>query len=210
MLGSDPNYIYDEHNVYAKLQFINFSAPEWPTWFKNAYRPSVSILQLDDEHILSAQRIGGLKHLDYFPKKDHAGMVPLGSSKSFDLKGQILSDEVVNIAPEEREFEVVSVSHMRKRPLSTEEQFSPSCLVEEISAYLENIQVNEEVRRRSREDDDTGIEYAEDLVDRAFDENLDLADVFGWSRREREEDFMYDDNMVAVPINREADDRSSS
>ena len=142
------NWIYNENHVYEKLQFINFSehetptwfrnahvADEWPTWFRNAYRPSVSVLRLDAEHVLIAQRLGGLKHLDYFPKKDHAGMVPIGSSKSFDLKGQILSDEIATIALEESDFEVVKVSHMRKRPLSKEVQFSPACLVEEISAY---------------------------------------------------------------------------
>ena len=189
MLGSDPNHVSE------KLQFIDINVIH--QWFRYVYRPSVSILRLendegisgDTQHVLVAQRKDGMKRLKFFPKIEQAQIVPLGSSKHFDYKGRCLDEEVVE--SQERTFPVAMVSHMRKKTLQKEEHFSPSELVGEIASYLERMKNAEEVmltRWGLRRVDET-----EDLVDQAL--RPDGVQIVS------ESDYRYDNDMVAIPFN---------
>ena len=131
-----------QNHVSEKLQFIDLpSNGNTPDWFSTGFRPSVSILRLEDnvgaQHVLVAQRKGGIKHLKYFPKVEQAEIVPLGSSKHFRLDGNHLSEE--EVSAQGRNFPVVLVSHMQKSKLTKEEYFSPLGLVREIASYLEEL-----------------------------------------------------------------------
>ena len=138
MLGSDPNHVSE------KLQFIDISE-RMPDWFQRGFRPSVSLLRLendediggDAQHVLVAQRNDGMKRLKFFPKIEQAQIVPLDLSKHFDFKGNCLNEEEVE--SQERTFPVAMVSHMRKKKLQKEEHFPPSELVGEIASYLQEM-----------------------------------------------------------------------
>jgi len=188
MLGLDPNHVSE------KLQFIDFG--ERHNWFGHIFRPSVSLLRLendegtsgDTQHVLVAQRKDGMKRLKFFPKIEQAQIVPLGLSKHFDYKGNCLNEEVVD--SQERTFPVAMVSHMRKKILQKEEHFPPSELVGEIASYLQEMKRSEEILLERWEL--VRMEDAEDLVD----QDLRPDGVIP----ESESDYRYDDNMVAIPL----------
>ena len=190
MLGSDPNHVSN------KLQFIDFDERmrgALPSWFERGFLPSVSLLRLENEegisddaqHVLVAQRKEGIKRLKFFPKVEQAQMVPLGSSRHFDLNGNLLEDEVIE--SQERTVVSVMVSHMRKKRLQKEEHFSPFELVAAIASYLEKMKGTEV----SMPD---GFNDPEDLVHLAMLPGDPVLTIHS------ESDYRYDDNMVAVPL----------
>jgi hypothetical protein len=193
----DMNMESDPNHVYEKLQFIDLDFHE-SNWFRQGFHPSVSLLRLEDDeatshgaqHVLVAQRKDGIKRLKFFPKIEQAVMVPLGSSKHFDFKGNCLNEEEVE--SEERTFPVAMVSHMRKKRLQKEKQFSPLELVGEISSYLERWKEIEEVMIRMGDTEMLRVNVAEDVVDGALRPSRVMI--------ESESDYRYDDNMVAIPI----------
>ena len=190
MLGSDPNHVSN------KLQFIDFDERmrgALPSWFERGFLPSVSLLRLENEEgigddsqpVLVAQRKNGIKRLKFFPKVEQAQMVPLGSSRHFDLNGNLLEDEVIE--SQERTVVSVMVSHMRKKRLQKEEHFSPFELVAAIASYLEKMKGTEV----SMPD---GFNDPEDLVHLAMLPGDPVLTIHS------ESDYRYDDNMVAVPL----------
>ena len=188
MLGSDPNH------VSKKGQFIDFGERNMPVG--HVFRPSVSLLRLEDDegisgdtqHVLVAQRKDGMKCLKFFPKVEQAQIVPLRSSRHFDFKGNCLNEEVLE--SQERTFPVAMVSHMRKKKLQKEEHFPPSELVGEIASYLQEMKRNEETMLEHW--DLARMEDAEDLVDQDMRPDRVIP--------ESESDYRYDDNMVAIPL----------
>jgi len=137
MIDNDPNHLEE------KLQFSDFEPPEgWPEWTRFAFRPGVSLLRVPDEtesdgnitrSILVAQRIGGIKHPRYFPKREHADMVPLGQSRFFALNGALRIGEQVDAATNSNS---IMVSQMKKSPLSKDEETPPADLVDGNAAFL--------------------------------------------------------------------------
>lgn len=183
-----------QNHVSEKLQFIDFDTPGMPPWFRDGFRPSISLLKLENnadsnaQHILVAQRKGGMRHLKYFPKLEQAEMVPLGSSKQFGLDGNRLSEEGVESLMEGRVS--VLVSHVRKSKLKKEEEFSPLDLVEEIALHLESADEAAHEEQVSA----MGFQTTEDLVHHV---------LLGGNTNttEAESDFWYNEDMVAFEFN---------
>lgn len=199
-----------QNHVSQKLQFIDLpSSGNMPDWFSTGFRPSVSILRLEDnastQHVLVAQRRGGIKHLKYFPKVEQAEIVPLGSSKHFDLNGNRLSEEELATAAQRGNFTAVLVSHMQKSKLTKEEQLSPLGLVGEIESHLEEIKnIDEALMRRIMDAVGIGIPTnvsLEEMVERSLSGTAAMT--------ETENDFRYNEDMVAFPLNSDEPSRTS-
>ena len=196
-----------QDHVSEKLQFIDLNLQErMPPWFCSGFRPSISLLRLEDngnvdtQRVLVAQRKGGIKHLKYFPKVEQAEIVSLGLSKYFGLEGKCLSEEEVESSMGGRYFTMVMVSHMRKSKLKKEEQLSPLGLVRENALYLESTKDDdEEIRHEAMSA--TGIHNTEDMVHRSLGGIAAISEV--------EYDFKYNEDMVALPLNSNEFSRTS-
>jgi len=184
LLGSDPNHVSE------KLQFIDMDGMS--LWFRVGFHPSVSLLRLHDkdgsQNVLVAQRKGGIRHLKFFPKKVQANIIPIGTSKHFDLEGNCLTDEDVEASAQGRNSSMAMVSNMRKTQLKKEEELSPLGLVREIELHFDRQQNDEEVRALA--DIATGMGMnAEEIVDRALG-----------GAPSTENDFIYNEDMVAFQL----------
>ena len=198
-----------QNHVSEKLQFIDLASEgrNMPDWISRGFRPSLSILRLEDnvdtQHILVAQRKGGIKHLKYFPKVEQAEMVPIGSSKHFFLDGNLVSEE--DLDPSTRQggsFTAALVSHMPKSKLTKEEYFSPVSLVSEIASHLKEIKETDEALMR-RIMNEIGIPIPSGMsLEEMVEHSIGGTEV-------RENDFRYNEDMMPFPLNSDEPNRMS-
>ena len=124
----DPDFCFD------KLQYINFEKPPgWPEWMTFCYRPGVSLLRLPDNQVLAGQCVHGLRPSYFYPRRDHAQVVPEPqTTRFFDGNDVLLPQD-----SDEDERRRYLVSRMRVFPLPS--LMPPKELVEQNRAFCKKI-----------------------------------------------------------------------
>lgn len=120
-----------EHHLGDKLQYNNFVPPlGWPDWTRFCYRPGVSLFRMEDamspdnseviRSVLVSQRLVGLRPPKDISLMEQAKvMVPMGKSRYFDRRGEILPEDA------SQEEKLTMISRMRLYPLLESQGMMP-------------------------------------------------------------------------------------
>ena len=141
----------DDDFLGDKLQYIDFDANEWPGWTRFAYRPGVSLRRVPDARIMDedskeeimrsvlvAQCRRGYRPPSNFPKHGQQDDIPINQTRYFREDGSTLH----GYDPSENDSssgQVIMVSKMKVRPLSSNELVPPTDLLDQVGAFIEEM-----------------------------------------------------------------------
>lgn len=134
-----------------KLQYIDFDTNEWPGWTRFAYRPGVSLRRVADESVMGkdgkegiirsvlvAQCRRGYRPPSNFPKQGQQDDIPINQTRYFREDGSTIPE--YNPSEDDGSSgQVIMVSKMKVRPLSSNEMVPPADLLDRIGAFVEEM-----------------------------------------------------------------------